>query len=82
MYQVMHSCLQESTVKEKTTEFEMIRHIRSSINAWIYYFSEKNNYSFIETSALDSTNVTEAFNNLLVGKYLILFLGFEIFSDA
>ena len=39
--------------------------------AWIYIFSEKNNYSFIETSALDSTNVTEAFNNLLVGKYLM-----------
>ena len=29
---------------------------------------EKYHYSFIETSALDSSNVGEAFNNLLVGK--------------
>ena len=72
MYQVIHSCLQESPVKGKTTEFEMIRNIRSSIYTWMYYISEKNNYSFIETSALDSTNVTEAFNNLLVGKYHLI----------
>lgn len=29
--------------------------------------SEKNNLSFIETSALDSTNVEEAFKNILTG---------------
>lgn len=28
---------------------------------------EKNNLSFIETSALDSTNVEEAFKNILTG---------------
>lgn len=31
------------------------------------FFSEKNNLSFIETSALDSTNVEEAFKNILTG---------------
>lgn len=30
--------------------------------------SEKNNLSFIETSALDSTNVETAFQNILTGK--------------
>lgn len=29
---------------------------------------EKNSLSFIETSALDSTNVEEAFQNILTGK--------------
>ena len=38
------------------------------------YFAEKNNLSFIETSALDSTNVETAFQNILTGKlyYIIL----------
>ena len=31
-------------------------------------FAEKNNLSFIETSALDSTNVETAFHNILTGK--------------
>lgn len=32
--------------------------------------TEKNNLSFIETSALDSTNVEEAFKNILTGRDL------------
>lgn len=32
------------------------------------WFSEKNTLSFIETSALDSTNVEEAFKNILTGR--------------
>lgn len=35
---------------------------------FLSYASEKNNLSFIETSALDSTNVEEAFKNILTGK--------------
>jgi hypothetical protein len=37
-------------------------------------FSEKNSLSFIETSALDSTNVEQAFQNILTGIALIYFL--------
>ena len=33
-------------------------------------FAEKNNLSFIETSALDSTNVETAFHNILTGKQI------------
>jgi Ras-related protein Rab-11B len=32
---------------------------------------EKNNLSFIETSALDSTNVEEAFKNILTGGHRV-----------
>ncbi|KAL5020377.1 hypothetical protein ScPMuIL_003269 [Solemya velum] len=39
--------------------------------------AEKNNFSFIETSALDATNVAEAFNNLLVDIYKIQVTGDE-----
>lgn len=37
----------------------------------VTFFSEKNNLSFIETSALDSTNVEEAFKNILTGMDLL-----------
>ena len=35
----------------------------------ISFFPEKNNLSFIETSALDSTNVEQAFHQILTGRY-------------
>ncbi|XP_063056574.1 ras-related protein Rab-11B-like [Engraulis encrasicolus] len=35
-------------------------------------FAKKNNFSFIETSALDSTNVEEAFKNILTEIYRIV----------
>jgi ABC-type uncharacterized transport system substrate-binding protein len=35
-------------------------------------FAEKNNLSFIETSALDSTNVETAFHNILTGRVAII----------
>lgn len=34
-----------------------------------WFFLEKNGVSFIETSALDSTNVEQAFHTILTGKY-------------
>lgn len=40
---------------------------RPSYQEGIFSFPEKNNLSFIETSALDSTNVEEAFKNILTG---------------
>lgn len=36
-------------------------------------FSEKNNLSFIETSALDTTNVEAAFQQILTGMYINFF---------
>ena len=35
-------------------------------------FAEKNSLSFIETSALDSTNVETAFHNILTGDIMEL----------
>ena len=36
-------------------------------------FAEKNSLSFIETSALDSTNVETAFHNILTGDHYDLY---------
>uniref|UniRef100_K7FTH7 small monomeric GTPase n=1 Tax=Pelodiscus sinensis TaxID=13735 RepID=K7FTH7_PELSI len=46
-----------------------LRHLRAvpTDEARAFAGSEKNNLSFIETSALDSTNVEEAFKNILTG---------------
>ena len=35
-----------------------------------FLLSEKNTLSFIETSALDSTNVESAFQNILTGMWI------------
>uniref|UniRef100_A0A4W3IJR2 RAB11B, member RAS oncogene family, b n=1 Tax=Callorhinchus milii TaxID=7868 RepID=A0A4W3IJR2_CALMI len=45
-----------------------LRHLRAVPTDEARAFAEKNNLSFIETSALDSTNVEEAFKNILTGK--------------
>ncbi|XP_064031415.1 ras-related protein Rab-11B isoform X2 [Pogoniulus pusillus] len=42
-----------------------LRHLRAVPTDEARAFAEKNNLSFIETSALDSTNVEEAFKNIL-----------------
>ena len=43
------------------------------------FVSERNNLSFIETSALDSTNVEAAFHNILTGEFTVaFFLGSEM----
>ncbi|CAG5114454.1 unnamed protein product [Candidula unifasciata] len=46
-----------------------LRHLRAVTQEEGRVFAEKQQFSFIETSALDSTNVGEAFNNLLVDIY-------------
>ena len=42
---------------------------RKVVNLALCFLSEKNGLSFIETSALDSTNVEVAFHNILTGKF-------------
>lgn len=45
-----------------------LRHLRSVPTEEAKGFAEKEGLSFIETSALDSTNVETAFHNILEGK--------------
>ena len=45
-----------------------LRHLRAVPTDEAKAFAEKNNLSFIETSALDSTNVETAFHNILTGN--------------
>ena len=45
-----------------------LRHLRSVPMEEAKAFAERNSLSFIETSALDSTNVETAFQNILTGK--------------
>ncbi|KAL4708843.1 hypothetical protein ACJJTC_019359 [Scirpophaga incertulas] len=49
-----------------------LRHLRSISTEDAKAFAEKNGLSFIETSALDSTNVEPAFQNILTEIYRIV----------
>ncbi|CAF5201323.1 unnamed protein product, partial [Rotaria magnacalcarata] len=49
-----------------------LRHLRSVPSDEAKSFSEKNGVSFIETSALDSTNVEQAFHTILTEIYRIV----------
>ena len=49
-----------------------LRHLRAVPTDEAKAFAEKNNLSFIETSALDSTNVETAFHNILTGEKRLL----------
>lgn len=49
-----------------------LRHLRAVPTDEAKAYSEKNNLSFIETSALDSTNVETAFQNILTEIYKIV----------
>ncbi|XP_073699743.1 RAB11B, member RAS oncogene family, a [Garra rufa] len=49
-----------------------LRHLRAVPTDEARAFAEKNSLSFIETSALDSTNVEEAFKNILTEIYRIV----------
>ena len=46
-----------------------LRHLRAVPTEEAKAFAEKNTLSFIETSALDSTNVETAFHQILTGIY-------------
>ena len=56
-----------------------LRHLRAVPTDESKAFAEKNNLSFIETSALDSTNVETAFHNILTGEIEWSFYGFEVY---
>ena len=45
-----------------------LRHLRAVPTEEAKSFAESNQLSFIETSALDSTNVETAFHNILTGR--------------
>lgn len=47
-----------------------LRHLRAVPTEEAKSFAESNQLSFIETSALDSTNVETAFHNILTGNWL------------
>ena len=47
-----------------------LRHLRAVPSEEARGFAEKNGLSFIETSALDSTNVEAAFQNILTGTLI------------
>ena len=49
-----------------------LRHLRAVPTEEAKSYAERNNLSFIETSALDSTNVEQAFTNILTGIYRIV----------
>ncbi|AWP11349.1 hypothetical protein SMAX5B_017672, partial [Scophthalmus maximus] len=49
-----------------------LRHLRAVPSDEARAFAEKNTLSFLETSALDSTNVEEAFKNILTEIYRIV----------
>ena len=50
-----------------------LRHLRAVPTEEAKSFAESNQLSFIETSALDSTNVETAFHNILTGEIFWLF---------
>ena len=47
-----------------------LRHLRAVPTDEAKTYAEKNTLSFIETSALDSTNVEAAFHNILTGPFM------------
>jgi len=49
-----------------------LRHLRAVPTEEARSYAERNNLSFIETSALDSTNVETAFQNILTEIYKIV----------
>ena len=63
MVLVQHFYFLEYTFLELSPLKISVRNLITNI-----FFPERNNLSFIETSALDSTNVESAFHNILTGK--------------
>jgi small GTP-binding protein len=51
-----------------------LRHLRAVATDDAKSYAEQRNLSFIETSALDSTNVEQAFQTILTGENLLLLI--------
>lgn len=51
-----------------------LRHLREVPTEEAKAFAEKNHLSFVETSALDSTNVEIAFQNILTGNFYVIII--------
>ena len=49
-----------------------------SLSFFIFFVSREKHPLFIETSALDSTNVEEAFKNILTGMYYTISVSGEV----
>ena len=47
-----------------------LRHVRAVATEEAVAFAQKHNLAFMETSALDSTHVNEAFHKILTGKFI------------
>jgi small GTP-binding protein len=58
-----------------------LRHLREVPTDESKAFAEKHRLSFIETSALDSTNVELAFQNILTGNNRNKFIGRQFFQE-
>ena len=59
-----------------------LKHLRAVPTDEAKAFSEKQGLSFIETSALDATNVEMAFQNILTGESFFPFLFVFSFRDG
>lgn len=56
----------------------LVNSILRTTNLLVFFSpSEKNNLSFIETSALDTTNVEAAFQQILTGKFFFFSPNFQ-----
>ena len=67
MTSALHPCLTVNTVPLFPGNKSDLRHLRAVPTDEAKAFAERNTLSFIETSALDSTNVETAFQNILTG---------------
>lgn len=65
---LINALLSHSVIYCYTELHSMTNNSRLSVFTEFLLFIERNGLSFIETSALDSTNVETAFHNILTGK--------------
>ena len=82
VYPIITTFAENLLISFKVGNKSDLRHLRAVPTDEAKAFAEKNNLSFIETSALDSTNVETAFHNILTGypRLLIQSTAFPILS--